>query len=546
MKRPFQRAGTQPEPLATGPGPRVESIGDRSVAIEGDNYAPILTGDHSRVVTLPREALRPPAEVTAPAGVGNLPIRPGLFVGRTAELDQMDRALATPGGVVVQAVHGLGGIGKSTLAAHWAATRPHGHAPVWWISADSRAAVQQGLADLAIALQPALASALTAEILAERAAQWLATHTGWLIILDNVSDPADIASLLARAAGGRFLITSRLATAWNPAIARVPLGILTQAESLVLLTRVTTAAGPREMDGAAELCEELGHLPLAVEQVAAYLAQNPLTTPRAYLRLLAEHPATMYRQGAVTTPAERTTARIWTITLDRITAVQPQAVDLLRTLAWYAPENIPVILTGDPTDPSAHDALGLLTAYSMITPDPGTGTLAIHRLVQALARTPDPDDPHRTPHHIDQAVHQATVSLDAALPASWDTWRTLLPHIDALSGYAPPQPPTPSPPQTSSTAPETSSADRACRPARSNTTSEPSPTSNGYGERTIPTLCPPATTWPAPTGKRGSRAAPSPYTSRPSPTACGCWARTTPTPCSPATTSPTRTSRRGT
>jgi hypothetical protein len=107
--------------------------------------------------------------------------------------------------VVAQAVHGLGGIGKSALAAHWAATRPHGHAPVRWINADSFAAVQQGLADLATALQPALAQALTAEALADRAAQWLATHAGWLLVLDNVNDPADIAGLLGRATTGRFL-----------------------------------------------------------------------------------------------------------------------------------------------------------------------------------------------------------------------------------------------------------------------------------------------------------------------------------------------------
>ncbi|WP_217999067.1 hypothetical protein [Nocardia exalbida] len=48
------------------------------------------------------------------------------------------------GRVVVQAVHGLGGIGKSTLVAHWAATRPHGHRPIVWITADASTGVQQG------------------------------------------------------------------------------------------------------------------------------------------------------------------------------------------------------------------------------------------------------------------------------------------------------------------------------------------------------------------------------------------------------------------
>jgi hypothetical protein len=31
---------------------------------------------------------------------------------------------------------------------------------------------------------------------------WLASHSGWLVILDNVTDPADVAPLLARAPAG--------------------------------------------------------------------------------------------------------------------------------------------------------------------------------------------------------------------------------------------------------------------------------------------------------------------------------------------------------
>ncbi|MFE2584564.1 FxSxx-COOH system tetratricopeptide repeat protein [Streptomyces sp. NPDC059378] len=386
--------------------------------------------------------VRPPAEVRAPAGLDDLPYRPGYFVGRSEEMDRLDAALDAPGVVLVQAVHGLGGIGKSTLAAHWAATRSHGRAPVRWITADSPAGVQQGLAGLAIALQPGLDRTLTGEALAEYGLQWLASHTGWLLILDNVNDPADIARLIARARGGRFLITSRLATAWTDTATLIRLDTLDPAESLALLTGTVTAAGPRDLDGAADLCAELGHLPLAIEQVAAYLAQNPFTTPRAYLALLTAYPADMYRQGAATTAAERTIARIWNITLDRITTLQPQAVDLLRTLAWYAPDNIPLTLTDGPTTPPArHTALGLLTAYNLVTPDPATGTLAVHRLVQALARTPDTDDPHRTPTLIDQARQQATTNLHTALPtdfntpANWPVWRTLLPHIDALVRY---------------------------------------------------------------------------------------------------------------
>lgn len=61
--------------------------------------------------------------------------------------------------------------------------------------------------------------------------------------------------------------------------------------------------------------------------------------------------------------AHGTIARIWDITLDQIATLQPTAADLLRTMAWYAPENIPTTLTDGSTDPPAlNHAIGLLTA----------------------------------------------------------------------------------------------------------------------------------------------------------------------------------------
>jgi tetratricopeptide (TPR) repeat protein len=406
-----------------------------------DNYGTIQTGDQARTVSVPPEAFQPIADVEAPPGTDNLPFRPHLFVGRGTELHRLDEAMAQPGHLVIQAVSGLGGVGKSTLAAHWAANHAHslGLSPVRWITADSKDNIRQGLADFACALQPVLAETLAVEQLAERALQWLATHTGWLVILDNVNDPADIAPLLARPTDGRFLITSRLATGWGGASV-LPLDILTPAEALDLLSRTMNHEGRRDMAGAAQLCAELGYLPLAVEQAGSYLAENPLISPRDYLELLAQYPADMYQYGGATTPAERTIASIWRLTLDRITALEPAAGDVLRTLAWYAPDHIHrdlVAACGSP--PAVNRAIGLLAAYSMITLDTGTQTAAVHRLVQTLARTADRADPHRDPLLIEQARHRATDHLAAKLPdraqdpAQWPLYVALLPHAEALA-----------------------------------------------------------------------------------------------------------------
>ncbi|MGW2397463.1 FxSxx-COOH system tetratricopeptide repeat protein [Kitasatospora sp. NPDC001664] len=433
MKRP----GTPPRPG------RITASGDHAIAAQtfiGNAY----TGDNPTVINLPPSELRPPAEVDAPPHLAHLPARHASFVGRERELALLDAALDGTGTAVVQALHGLGGVGKSTLAAHWAATRAGTDNPVWWITADNPANLDAGLARLATALQPALAL-LPAEQLTERAVQWLATHTGWLLILDNVDDPAHLAPLLARATTGRILITSRRATGWHHTAVPVPLDVLSPEESLALLRRIVTAAGTRTaaLDGAAELCTELGHLPLAVEQAGAYIAETGIS-PAAYLHLLAEDPALMYGEAAEGHDGERTVARVWRLSLDHLTEHTPLTGDVLSLLAWCASTNIPrALLTPLDTAPAVHRAIGRLAAYSLITVN--GDTLAVHRLVQSLARTPDPDDPHRLPEHIGEARELTTLLLarllapgDPKVPSTWSTWRAVMPHVDALAQHAHP------------------------------------------------------------------------------------------------------------
>ena len=235
------------------------------------------------------------------------------------------------------------------------------------------------------------------------------------MVLDNVSNPADIAPLLAQAPTGRYLITSRRATGWHNLAETVSLDVLDPAEALDLLTRVLATAGPRDLDGAMELCAELGFLPLAVEQAGAYIAQAGIT-PRKYLDLLEDYPADIYRATAEGGDAERTIARIWHVTLDRL-ADEPLTGQILRVLAWYAPDAIPrTLLDGLADPPALISAIGRLAAYSMLTATPEAVT--VHRLVQAVARTPEPDDRHRDRDAIDTARQQATAQLAAALPTT--------------------------------------------------------------------------------------------------------------------------------
>ncbi|MEV0172692.1 tetratricopeptide repeat protein [Streptomyces sp. NPDC050803] len=404
-----------------------EASGDRSIAAgQGINQA--LSGDGAvamyteKSVALPAEAFVMPER--APEGLVNLPDKAALFVGRDRELGLLDEAFAGVGGVVVQAVHGLGGIGKSTLAARWAAGRTGAYNPVWWITAETPADLDAGLADLAVALQPALRDVMSREALRERAVQWLSARDGWLLVLDNVSDPADVKPLLARASRGRVLITSRRATGWQGVAEALSLDVLELPEATELFGRIYGGS----TDGVEEVCRELGCLPLAVEQAAAYCSEAGITA-RRYGELLAAYPAEMFAQAAEGADAGRTVARVWRVTLDRL-ADTPLAVEILRVIAWWAPDGIPrayLESLGSPVEVT--EAVRRLVAYSMITLHEDD-TISVHRLVQAVARAEGADAAHRSAGLLS---HVGLEVRDIAAELRW------LSHLESLASHVAPQ-----------------------------------------------------------------------------------------------------------
>ncbi|WP_216207985.1 tetratricopeptide repeat protein [Amycolatopsis aidingensis] len=407
---------------------------DRSIEVAGDSGGINSTGDNARnvqigSVVLPPEA--PPIErVPAPPGPIGVPVRPELFVGRGADLARLEEAMSTSDPVVVAAVHGLGGVGKSTLAARYLALHRDEHTLIYWITAEQAGSVERALARLATILQPELAE-LPAELLPEQALRWLAANEGWLLVLDNVDDPAEIPPLLARAGSGRVLITSRRATGWHGLARPLDLDVLTGEESVELLTRIA-AHGTEDLTGAEELCRELGGLPLAIEQAGAYLAQTGIS-PADYHRLLDRHPAAMFDEAAEGGDARRTVARIWRVTMDKL---DPLAGKVLRVLSWFAPEDIPRWLLDDlASEPELLRAIGKLRAYSMISVN--GELLAVHRLVQTVTRTFDETSEVDSARPALAALAGALEDADHEDPANWDVHRTLLPHTEALASHCP-------------------------------------------------------------------------------------------------------------
>ncbi|MEU9289402.1 tetratricopeptide repeat protein [Streptomyces sp. NPDC048275] len=426
---------------ATPSGP--QASGPRSVAAGSIGVA--ITGDGARVVMLPPEAVRWAREVSAPPGAANLPgSASGVFVGRDQELKRLRGLLAREGEAAVtqapsrtRAIHGLGGIGKSSLALHYAHEYRRDYTLVWWIAAESTEQIVTSLAALAVRLCPQWAGAVGVEERAAWAIVWLQWHPGWLLVFDNVEDPTDLRHYLGALADGHHLATSRKATGWHTIAPTMALGLMDPDASADLLCTLALGQGqsptPEQRRQADDLAAEVGYLPLALEQVGAYLYQTG-TDLGVYQQLLGR----VLDRAADGTDPERTIARIWLHTLTAVQARDPLAVKLLQTIAWLAPDDIPrTLLAPLATDPIAlGDALGVLHAYNMIAFTADRQGITVHRLVQMVLRTRATADPSTAApgrQEAEQALKQAGPDADDAATEANTRWERLLPHVFALA-----------------------------------------------------------------------------------------------------------------
>lgn len=415
----------------------IGASGERAISA-GESIGVAVSGDNARVVVLPAEAVHWARTVGASAGVGFLPgSATEVFVGRGSELDEL-RALLTGEGsaavtqqVAVRAIHGLGGVGKSSLALHYAQEYRDSYSLVWWITAESAESIVSGLAGLAMALCPQWAGAVGSDERAAWAVLWLQEHEGWLLVFDNVEDPGVLKPYVGTLHRGHHLATSRKATGWHVVTTRtMALGVLPLDDAVDLLTRLAIpgrAPTSEEWGEATELARELGCLPLALEQAGAYVHETGagLDEYRRSLGLVLD-------EASEGIDPERTIARIWDQTIVAVEGRDRLAVVLLNAMAWMAPDDIPrVLLTPLAPDTVAlNRALGVLHTYNMVS-FAEQGGISVHRLVQTVLR-------NRSAGRAD-----AERALQLAVPegeddaAVADQWQRVLPHIDALAESSP-------------------------------------------------------------------------------------------------------------
>ncbi|TNC28026.1 NB-ARC domain-containing protein [Amycolatopsis alkalitolerans] len=188
-------------------------------------------------------------------------------------------------GIACCVLFGLSGIGKTSLAAGWAADRAYEFDRVFWVAAQDTASLQRSFIVIEDALRqwigpPArqAATGRSAEALRQRVHRLLSACPGsWLMVFDNAVDAKAVQSWIPRRGWGRVLVTTIEQGAWHGSgISTVEVPRMSRAQSVDLLRRRLL---PNVYQPADDEREQLNHLaefmrdwPLALELAAAYLS----------------------------------------------------------------------------------------------------------------------------------------------------------------------------------------------------------------------------------------------------------------------------------
>jgi len=384
------------------------------------------------------------SESRVPPVWGKIPPRNKNFTGREELLASLRGGIASQVTAVVpqpKTLHGLGGVGKTQMAVEYIYRFRHEYDVVWWIPSDQAFLVKTALAELAPHLGVPTAAVSGIDDAARDVLNALRRgepYTKWLLVFDNADQPEDLLDLIPRDQG-HVLITSRNHR-WGSLVDAIPVDVFHREESVEFLTKRVRNAITKE-DGA-RLAEELGDLPLALEQAGALLFERGMSASE-YLEQLAQRTSQLLSHGRpVEYPLPMTAA--WSVSVANLNETLPEAVELLRVCAFFGSEPIPREAISRAPEGMRQELAGLINdtirlgrafgelgRYALARLDIPGRTIQVHRLVQKLVQDElPPEEQERFQHE----VHMLLAAYDAGDPDDEKTW----PKYSRLLGHLTP------------------------------------------------------------------------------------------------------------
>ncbi|HLI05304.1 MAG TPA: FxSxx-COOH system tetratricopeptide repeat protein [Ktedonobacteraceae bacterium] len=386
------------------------------------------------------------AEPTTPSA-GSMPLwnvphrRNPFFTGREEVLQQLHKTLSANGTAALtqpQAITGLGGIGKTQTALEYAYRYRDEYQAVFWARADTRETLVSDLAASADLLRLSGANGQDRQRAVEALRRWMNEHSGWLLILDNADDMEIVNEFLPYTGTGHFILTTR-AQATGLIAQNLELEQMEPDEgALFLLRRARLVSWKALPDTASvdwakarEIAQQLGGLPLALDQAGAYIEETACGLAGYLDRYRGRRTVLLRRRGGPAADHPEPVAMTWSLSLERIKQTNAAAIELLQVCAFLHPDAIPEELLsegaaelGAVLAPVAADSFELdaaieaLRRYSLLRRSSDTQTLSIHRLVQAVIVDQMDEQVQR------QWAERAVRAVCKAFPeVKFDTWQ---------------------------------------------------------------------------------------------------------------------------
>jgi tetratricopeptide (TPR) repeat protein len=298
----------------------------------------------------------------------------------------------------------MGGIGKTQMAIEYVYAHRNSYERIFWITAVDQASLLSGYQK--IAMKAGLRSVLNLGPVetAEAVVTWLHQKRDWLLVIDNLDDITVITGFLPRNGPNQHtLITTRDPNSVGIPAEGLEVPLLDATDSVDLLyslSRIDNIVNSPESLHASQIVEELGYLPLGIEQAAAYVREvagdfatflEDYRTIRPQLhKWVPKGPSRQYPFSVATT---------WSMAFNVVRKSAPQAANLLQVLSFLNPDGVLIdfLVSGaqvldnnlrefiiNPLDRAK--TLIELERFSLLKWNRMTKTLVIHRLVQAVLR----------------------------------------------------------------------------------------------------------------------------------------------------------------
>ncbi|MFF0741315.1 FxSxx-COOH system tetratricopeptide repeat protein [Streptomyces sp. NPDC004111] len=377
---------------------------------------------------------------------GNVPQRNRNFTGREDLLERLSQRLSssgTPGGtsgvtaVLPEALHGMGGVGKSQIAIEYVYRSSREYQLVWWVPSEQTSLIVQSLIELGEQMGLGVGADRSAVAAVLEALRVGVPYSNWLLVFDNAEDPGEVRKFFPNDGPGRVMVTSRNSR-WSTLASYLEVDVFAREESVALIRR----RSPQIPDDSADrLAETLGDLPLAVEQAAVWLAETGMPVNQ-YLDLFETKYAELL-QVAPPPDYQLPVAAAWNVSLDRLRENQPAALQLLQVCAFFAPEPIdwdlfsavrgvaaPTALRATLDDPiQLGRAVREIGRYALARIDHRKSTIQLHRLVQRVLVQQMNSQERAEMRH---CAHEILANADPRNPrrsAEWPRYSSLLPHV---------------------------------------------------------------------------------------------------------------------